>query len=557
MKKIIKPKLKKTWAILVFCACLTSLSFAQCHAGFTYTLAANGQANFTNTSSGLGAGTVYHWNFGDGSSSALLSPNHSFTYNGNYVVNLSVWDSSGSCFDSTSQVLSVTNGITCNIAASFSYTAGSAGQYTFTNTSTNMPGGAHISWYFANGNSSALNSPTFVFPYNGSYQVQLNVSDSSGMCSNYVVQTLTVTNSNPCNLQSQFTFTNSAAGQVQFTNTSLGLDSTTLIRWNFGDGAGSNILSPSHAYAYNGTYTVNLQIGDTLTPCYSNFTATLSITNAANATACTANFTDSVKANGMVYFTNLSSSTSGSIQYSWSFGDGQNSMSVNPIHTYTANGNYYVSLTLSDSSGSCHSSFTDSVIINNAGPAPCVASVTFYVHKDSLNPQPGVWEISPNYSAQVNYAIWNWGDGTSSNGLYPTHTYSTSGHYNICVMVYASCGDSTNTCQNDSLYKTSSMIQVTVVNKTAGIKQNMPENETVVYPNPGTGLYQVSISGTSSSIAQIGVLNLLGELVYSSQDSFETNTLSKQVDLRHLSNGSYFLKVVVDGKCYLSKLIKN
>ena len=101
------------------------------------------------------------------------------------------------------------------------------------------------------------------------------------------------------------------------------------------------------------------------------------------------------------------------------------------------------------------------------------------------------------------------------------------------------------------------MIQVTVVNKTAGIKQNMPENETVVYPNPGTGLYQVSISGTSSSIAQIGVLNLLGELVYSSQDSFETNTLSKQVDLRHLSNGSYFLKVVVDGKCYLSKLIKN
>src|SRR6185312_2231183 len=58
---------------------------------------------------------------------------------------------------------------------------------------------------------------------------------------------------------------------------------------------------------------------------------------------------------------------------------------------------------------------------------------------------------------------------TFSTTLYPSHTYSVAGKYNICLTAYASCGDSTVYCQNDSIYRyannstLSNMVYVNVV----------------------------------------------------------------------------------------------
>ncbi len=58
-----------------------------------YTYSQEGaEINFTNTSS---YGTTYSWNFGDGSSSNMGNPTHSYTANGDYLVSLSVTNNCG------------------------------------------------------------------------------------------------------------------------------------------------------------------------------------------------------------------------------------------------------------------------------------------------------------------------------------------------------------------------------------------------------------------------------------------------------------------------------
>lgn len=55
--------------------------------------------------------------------------------------------------------------------------------------------------------------------------------------------------------------------------------------------------------------------------------------------------------NHEVQFTNASSGGSGTVTYTWDFGDGASSTDQNPNHTYTANGQFNVQLTATDSLG--------------------------------------------------------------------------------------------------------------------------------------------------------------------------------------------------------------
>ncbi|HXU27358.1 MAG TPA: PKD domain-containing protein, partial [Bacteroidia bacterium] len=172
MKKITKKiSFKKIFGIAALCLGLNQITVAQCsiNPSYTYTTGGAGLVNFTNTSTGATTNTIYRWYFGDGAAySSATSPSHTYQYNGSYFVNLSMWDTSGNCFDSTSQTINITNGLTCNIAAGFTYSAGSGGQLNFTNTSTNVPSNAVYSWSFGDGSGSTQASPSHTYYYNGS-----------------------------------------------------------------------------------------------------------------------------------------------------------------------------------------------------------------------------------------------------------------------------------------------------------------------------------------------------------------------------------------------------
>lgn len=74
-----------------------------------------------------------------------------------------------------------------------------------------------------------------------------------------------------------------------------------------------------------------------------------------------------------------------------------------------------------------------------------------------------------------------------------------------------------------------------------------------VYPNPTNGLFSLSLELESSSLIDLQVLSVLGELVYSQKET--TKSLSKQIDLRPFSKGIYTLNIMVDGETYIQKIV--
>ena len=189
-----------------------------------------------------------------------------------------------------------------------------------------------------------------------------------------------------------------------------------------------------------------------------------------------------------------------------------------------------------------------SVLLNCTPTSTCVASVT-----DSLfNISPLNWGVVPQYSSQVTSAIWHWGDGTSTNGLYPSHTYTTSGWYNICVTVYTSCGDSASTCRNDTLYKMSnnnSMVNINIMASANGINQiTSTSNQVTVYPNPTSD--QFFIDANTTDKLTVDMYDVNGRHVFSTSVMDKSN-----INVATLDNGIYTLTIRTTGQVTNKKLV--
>ncbi|MCY3927669.1 MAG: PKD domain-containing protein [Acidobacteria bacterium] len=135
----------------------------------------------------------------------------------------------------------------------------------FTDTSTGDVKEWH--WSFGDGTTSDLKSPTHAWSSPGLYDVTLTVSDGSTSDSAtraFLVETpprvplkASFRLDIPCEEDLCRTFTDAP---VSFVDTSGG--NVTEWRWSFGDGATSNLRSPTHAWSTPGFYDVTLTVGD-------------------------------------------------------------------------------------------------------------------------------------------------------------------------------------------------------------------------------------------------------------------------------------------------------
>jgi PKD repeat protein len=232
-----------------------------CQASFTGGLSAMNPMtwNFTDQSSGSGPGTQvtsWSWDFGDGSTSSLQNPTHTYAASGNYNVCLVIVDGSG-CTDSTCQLVIVpTSPTPCR--ASFS-SIDSAGTLYFTGMVTGGTPPYIYSWDFGDGTTSIGSFVTKTYNANGNYQVCLTISDAGG-CVDSTCQNVTVGNPGPSCSADFSVMSGQQPGEFIFTNQSQGLpgQATNTYSWGFGDNTVSNQTSPTHTYAASGVYQVCL-----------------------------------------------------------------------------------------------------------------------------------------------------------------------------------------------------------------------------------------------------------------------------------------------------------
>ena len=225
-----------------------------------------------------------------------------------------------------------------------------------------------------------------------------------------------------------FNFTYGSNGMVSFTSTSVGTNSVTQYTWMFGNGAtytamGNAGASTNYQFSANTNFGVTLYIfTSSPTACSDSITQTLAISNFTPPGGCSLNagYSNYLPGGaGNMNFSNNSTGTLASTTYTWNYGDGSaNTFATNGAHTYTANGNYVVTLFANNNvSPTCVDTQTMPVTITNA----CGIQASF---SSSVGPNGGVTFISTSTGTTANsWFEWSFGDGSSSVGTSTFHTY--------------------------------------------------------------------------------------------------------------------------------------
>jgi PKD repeat protein len=144
--------------------------------------------------------------------------------------------------------------------------------------------------------------------------------------------------------------------------------------WHFGDPSGTQATgkAPSHTYSAEGTYHVTLTVEDYQAD---EGRDTLSVTVLdSSPTAAFAWSPESLEEGSMIQFTDLSTSPGDEIvAWAWTFDDGATSTAQNPTHIYADDGEYNVSLMVTDEDGSTDN-ITILLTVLNVAPTVCIAS---------------------------------------------------------------------------------------------------------------------------------------------------------------------------------------
>ena len=312
------------------------------------TTATPGQS-ITCTSTTIGA-TSWLWNFGNGITSNTEGPHTiSFPNPGNYTITLTASNST-SVGVATNSVASYGKPV-----SSFNTVGSVVGVppllTTFVDTSTNNP--TAWAWSVVNHATNAVitTATTQNFQYNatanGVYDITLIASNQAGASINTATAQITTTTSPVAS----FTRTPTVAVAqppltVNFTDTTSNTPTSWL--WNFGDGATSTMQSPAHIYTTAGLFAVSL-------------TATNAVgTNTVTVPSCVqtvitpiANFSYAGATSGTTPLTLAFADTSinSPTSWLWNFGDGTTSSLQSPSHTYSVNGVFTVTLTVTNAAG--------------------------------------------------------------------------------------------------------------------------------------------------------------------------------------------------------------
>ncbi len=152
-------------------------------ADFTFNDLGNGPVDFTDASFG-GAATSWSWDFGDGNTSMMQNPSHTYAAPGSYTVCLTSTNAAGST--TACQIVDVVFAPTALFT--FMNSATVDGGVDFTDASSNSPD--TWLWDFGNGSTNTLQNPSHTFVASGTYNVCLTASNSAGSdmsCQNVTV----------------------------------------------------------------------------------------------------------------------------------------------------------------------------------------------------------------------------------------------------------------------------------------------------------------------------------------------------------------------------------
>ncbi len=315
----------------------------------------------------------------------------------------------------------------------------------FTDMSAGSP--TAWSWSFGDGYTSAEQSPVHTYSSEGSYQVNLTVSNEVGTDTREKEGYITVTSTLPKPPLVNFigdNRTGPAPLTVHFTDQST--NTPTTWAWDFeNDGIiDSTEQNPTHTYTTAGTYQVNLtasNAGGSANRLKGNYIQVTSEGNSNPVVDFSADSRDGT-APFTVQFTDLS--VTAPTAWAWDFeNDGViDSTLQNPAHTYTIPGTYQVNLSVTNASGTANRLKANFIHVSAPSGTPVA---TFTVDTGTGRAPCFVRFTDTSTGDRITGYEWDFGDGAISTQKNPTHLYRSAGTYTVTLNVISETGTGTAT----------------------------------------------------------------------------------------------------------------
>jgi gliding motility-associated-like protein len=364
------------------------------------------------------------WDFGDGTTSTLQNPDHTYNISDTFSVTLNVTNSFGCKKTLQNKDLIKVGGL---IKAGFKYKYSSIcstpASVSFINT-TVATGAIKYQWFFGDGASSTNVNPTHIYNTAGSFSVTLVAQNKEG-CTNTYKQVINIGT-----VKTNFTYTGGCLNEpVIFADAS----STTPVNetWDFGDGKTDTGITVSHTYNGAGPFTVTLT---------ADFGGCISVIKKQ--------ITPGVKPKAAFYGTNnrktcvypvtvkFTNTSEGAENYKWLFGDGTSSDSINAQHTYTNPGTYSVALVAFNKTGCADTLMrTDFIQI---GP-PKILGIQDIPYEGCAPKSITFHPIIATPDSITSFK-WTFGDGSSSTDSVPQHIYTNVGTYTVTLSIITAKG---------------------------------------------------------------------------------------------------------------------
>lgn len=278
-------------------------------------------------------------------------------------------------------------------------------------------GGVSYSWSGPGGFSSVSNPTTI--SSTGLYQVV--VTDANGCQATDQITVSPVSGPN-ASVSSGESLTHCIASIYTNTLCALGNPNYTYLWSNGATTQCINVSAP-------GTFFVT--VTDVTTNC-------MEISNSLTVSEISCNGSGTCVPNGSVSFTHstcnpisFTNTSIGATSFAWNFGDGNTSAAINPTHTYTNAGFYYVTLTGSvpdlNGPGNC------TVVSSQSIEIPLAANFDEVI---ACADEAVCFTDRSSYTAGNSITSWSWsfGDGNFSSSPNPCHTYA-AGTYTVVLTI--------------------------------------------------------------------------------------------------------------------------
>jgi PKD repeat protein len=532
----------------------------QCVANFNFSVSGL-TVSFVNTSTGsIAGGLTGYWNFGDGSSSTIGNPIHTYSAPGIYNVTLLI-QSGTSCTDTIVKTIALTNtNATCTAIFTKESVPGAVRTFVFNSNQSSASANDSIisrKWIFYKPNSSWRDSiignqkiVTYTFPSDtGIYNVCLVIKTAGGCTRDHCQQIYIAPPPPTPTCEATFyanplSATTVGGWNVYFNSQgSHGTSSTDSIisrTWIWGDGTtttGNQVIT-THAFAQNGTYDVCLII-KSASNCSDTVCKTITVPMQGQQ-FCRAQFNYNFTTNAArtVRFNSTASIAQPGdtiVSRKWEFGDGTvlTGNVVEPTHQYAAVGVYTVCLTIK-TTRNCENRICTQVVVPQSS-GNCVPYFTW----QRIAPKKVAFNSSMSWTPTNDSIVerkWNFGDGSpilGGNVVSPQKEYAQFGNYNVCLKIRTALGCVRDVC-----------IPVRVQDSNVVAPTPSPIKILSVYPVPCTvQLTTVVWSQNNNVQATLAIYDIYGVLKWSTNKLLLQGNNITVIPTAQLLSGPYFFKV--------------